>query len=154
MQLRAGSEKFSTLTACLQSPLLLVVRLYWGWAFFATGKAALLHLDRTTRYFVSIDIPLPQLNAILAGGAECLGGLLLLLGGFSRASSALLVFVMSVAYAMGERASLRALFNDPDKFTSAPPFLFLSAALLVLAFGPGKFSLDHFWSKKNSGPSS
>src|SRR5690348_2415855 len=68
----------------LQSPLLLAIRLYWGWQFFQTGKGKLMNLDRTAEFFQSLHIPMPRLNACLAGGTECIGGLLLLLGLGSR----------------------------------------------------------------------
>jgi putative oxidoreductase len=53
-----------------------------------------------------------------------------------------LIFTMLVAYWTADREALQAITSDPDKFTGATPFLFLLAAVLVLAFGPGKLSLD------------
>ena len=151
MNLRALHDKFQSLAALLQSPLLLVIRLYWGWSFFATGKGKLLNLDRTANYFADLHIPMPKLNALMAGGTECFGGLLILVGLCSRLSAAALTGVLVVAYATAERESLGAIFSDTDKFTSATPFLFLFAMLVILAFGPGKFSVDHFLGGKNSG---
>lgn len=130
------------LGSALQSPLLLLLRLYWGWSFAQTGWGKLMHLDRTAGFFASLGIPAPTLNAILAGGTECAGGLLLLLGLGARLVSVPLAFVMIVAYATADREAVQALFSDPEKFVTAAPFLFLLTALLVLAFGPGKFSLD------------
>ena len=151
MNLRALHDKFQSLAALLQSPLLLVIRLYWGWSFFATGKGKLLNLDRTANYFADLHIPMPKLNALMAGGTECFGGLLILVGFFSRLSSAALTGVLLVAYATADREALGAIFSDTDKFTSATPFLFLFARLVILAFGPGKFSVDHFLGGKNPG---
>ncbi len=153
MKLRPLHDKFESLASCFQSPLLLVIRLYWGWSFFATGKGKLMHLDRTANFFADLHIPMPKLNALMAGGTECAGGLLLLIGLFSRLTSVALAGVMIVAYATADREALLNVFNAPDKFTEAAPFLFLFAVLIVLAFGPGKFSLDYFWTKKGSGPS-
>lgn len=154
MKLRPLLDKFESLAALLQSPLLLLIRLYWGWSFAQTGWGKLMNLDRTANFFADLNIPLPKLNALMAGGTECLGGLLLLVGLFSRLSSAALAGVMLVAYATADREALMGIFNDTEKFTSAAPFLFLFAVLVVLAFGPGKFSLDHFWLKKTSESSS
>jgi putative oxidoreductase len=126
----------------LQSPLLLVIRLYWGWQFFIVGKAHLAHLDKTTSYFASLNIPMPKLNAIMAGSTECSCGLLLLLGLFSRFASLALICVMSVALWTAEREAVIHIFSDPDKFLGTDPFLFLYAAVLVFAFGPGKLSID------------
>ena len=57
--------------------LLLVIRLYWGWSFFLSGKGKLLNLEKTTAFFTELNLPLPKLNALMAGSAECGGGLLL-----------------------------------------------------------------------------
>jgi putative oxidoreductase len=93
---------------------------------------------------------MPKLNAILAGSTECVGGLLLLLGLGSRLVSVPLIFTMVVAYLTADREALNAIFSDTDKFTSAAPFLFLLTCLIVLAFGPGKLSVDALAFKKTS----
>jgi putative oxidoreductase len=126
----------------LQSLVLLIIRLYWGWEFFQTGKGKLMNLDRTAGYFASLNIPLPHLQAALAGSVECFGGLLLLVGFGARLVTIPLIFTMIVAYLTAENAELHAIFSDPDKFTGAAPFLFLYAAVIVLVFGPGKVSID------------
>lgn len=142
MPLRPLLAKFDTVAAYLQSPLLLVIRLYWGWSFVQTGWGKLTHLDRTAGYFASLDLPAPKLNAIVASSTECLGGMLLALGLFARPASVPLIFCMLVAYWTADHDALVAITSDPDKFVTAAPFLFLLASLLVLAFGPGKLSLD------------
>ena len=151
MNLRTHLTKFENLAACLQSPLLLVIRLYWGFAFARTGWGKLMHLDRTAEFFGSLHIPLPKLNALLAGSTECLGGLLLALGLFSRPAAGALAGVMAVAYATADREALAAIFSEPDKFLEAAPFLFLLASLLILVFGPGKVSVDHFRRRREAG---
>lgn len=129
--------------ACLlQSPLLLLLRLYWGWQFFQTGLGKLMNHEKVAGYFQSLHIPMPSLNAYLAGTTECLGGLLLLIGLGSRLVSLPLMFVLAIAYITAESEALKSIFSDPDKFTGATPFLFLMACLMVLVFGPGKFSMD------------
>lgn len=126
----------------LQSPLLLVIRLFWGWQFILTGRGKLMHLDKTAGYFASLNIPAPKLSAILAASTECAGGALLLLGLFSRFASPALMTVMCVALLTADREAVMAIFSDPDKFLGADPFLFLFAATIVFAFGPGRISLD------------
>lgn len=132
----------------LQSPLLLVIRLYWGWSFMQTGWGKLMNLDRTTSFFASLGLPAPKLNAIAAACTESVGGTLLALGLFTRFASPALIVVMSVAYVAADREALFSIFSDTDKFTAADPFLFLFAALIVFVFGPGKFSLDALVRKK------
>ena len=78
------SRWFVPSTSFLQSLLLLVIRLYWGWAFFLTGKGKLMDLDKPTEFFQSLGIPLPHAQAMLAGATECFGGLLLLAGSLRR----------------------------------------------------------------------
>ncbi len=126
----------------LQSALLLLIRLWWGWSFFLTGRGKLLHLDRTAEFFSGLNLPLPKANAAIAGSVECVGGLLLLAGLFSRLAAVPLIVTLLVAYATAERDALFALVSDTDKFTAATPFLFLLATSIVFAFGPGKWSFD------------
>jgi putative oxidoreductase len=150
MQFRPLLAKFDSAAAFLQSPLLLVIRLYWGFQFAQTGWGKLTHLDRTASFFADLGIPAPKLNAIMAGSTECLGGALLALGLFARPASVPLIGTMLVAYVTADREALTAIVSDTDKFLTAAPFLFLFAALIVLAFGPGKLSLDALLGRKAS----
>lgn len=129
---------------------LLVIRLYWGWQFFLTGKGKLTHLERTTDYFASLNIPLPKLNAILAASTEVVFGLLFLVGLGGRVVPLPLIGLLVVAYVTSEQPALHAFFSDPDKFLTADPFLFLFAVVIVFVFGPGKLSLDALFAKKSS----
>ena len=131
-----------SLISKLQSPFLLIIRLYWGWQFFLTGKGKLMNLDRTAGFFASLHIPMPKLNAVLAGTTECVGGLLLLLGLGSRIITVPLICVLTVAYLTADTEAVRNIFSKPDAFLSADEFLFLLTSVIVLIFGPGIFSLD------------
>src|SRR5271170_5892735 len=126
----------------LQSPLLLVIRLYWGCQFFLTGKGKLMNLERTANFFQSLQIPLPHLNAWVVGLSECFGGLLLLTGLGARLVGALLAFDMIVAYLTADIETVKHIVDNPDKFLGADPFLFMLASIIVLAFGSGRFSID------------
>ncbi|MEP6955954.1 MAG: DoxX family protein [Chthoniobacterales bacterium] len=126
----------------LRSPVLLLIRLFWGWQFFIAGKGKLMDLDKTSAYFETLGIPLPHAQAILAASTECFGGLLLLIGLASRLISIPLMGVMIVAYLTADFEAARALFSEPDKFVASDEFLFLFAALLIFVFGPGLFSVD------------
>jgi len=135
----AGVLKTASL---LTHPFLLLVRLYWGWQFFVTGKGKLTNLDATAEFFASLNLPLPKLQAILAGSTECFGGLLLLVGLFSRFISIPLMFTMVVAYLTAHLDVVQTIWSDSDSFVTAPPFLFLMASVVIFIFGPGAFSLD------------
>jgi putative oxidoreductase len=129
-------------TAPFQSVFLLIIRLYWGWQFCSTGFGKLSHIGKIISFFLSLGIPFPEANAYLAGTTECLGGFLLFLGLGSRVVAIPLIFTMIVAYGTADREAVQSIFSDPDKFTSADPFLFLLTAVIVLLFGPGKISVD------------
>ena len=134
--------RFSNGGAFLQSPFLLVVRLYWGWQFAQTGWGKLHHLAQITEFFRSLDIPLPAFNAHFVAGLEFVGGLLLMAGLASRLTGFLLAANMFVAYWTADHQALVSVVSDPGKFYGADPYTFLFASLLVLIFGAGFFSLD------------
>ena len=139
---------FVTAASKLQSPLLLALRLFIGWQFFLAGRGKLMDLAKPTEFFRDLGIPFPAFNALLAGSTECFGGLLLLVGLASRLISVPLAFTMIVAYITADREALLSIFSDPDKILTSPPLLFLVTSLIVLAFGPGVFSLDWLLAKK------
>jgi putative oxidoreductase len=126
----------------LADPFLLGIRLYWGWQFFETGKGKLSDISAPTAFFTELGIPFPQLNACIAGCTECFGGLLLLLGLFSRVTSVPLIFTMLVAYGTAHLDVVKTIWSDSDSFVSAPPFLFLLASGIIFILGPGRFSID------------
>jgi len=131
----------------LRSPVLLVIRLFWGWQFFLTGKGKLMDLSKPTQYFESLGIPLSHASAIVAACTECFGGLLLLIGLATRLISIPLVILLAVAYCTADIDRVRAIFSDPDKFVTADEFLFLFAVVVVFVCGPGAFSVDALLAK-------
>ena len=128
--------------AALQSPFLLLVRLYWGWQFMETGWAKMHNIAKVTSFFTDLGIPFPGLNAHFIAGLEFGGGMLLALGLGSRLAALPLTINMLVAYVTADREALLSVISDPDRFHAAAPYTFLVASLLVLIFGPGKFALD------------
>ncbi len=145
---RSGYGVFITLANKLQSPLLLLVRLSWGWQFAQSGWGRLHHLDRATEFFASLGIPMPHANAVFISCLELTGGILLALGLGSRLISLLLAGDMTVAYLTAERDALKAIFSDPGKFYNADPYTFWFASVLILVFGPGMFAVDYLIRKR------
>lgn len=127
---------------CLQPLFLLIVRLYWGWQFFGTGKGKLMDIPKVTGFFQSLHISYPGVNAYIAGSTECFGGLLLLIGLASRVITVPLIFTMIIAYITASPDAVKNIFSNPDGFTGADPFLFFLAAVIVFIFGPGPLSVD------------
>ena len=159
MKLRPLLAQLDSVANFLQSPLLLAIRLYWGWrqvTYSRSGtpeqwKAKLMDIPTFTERFTNWGVPMPKLNVIMAGSTEAGCGLLLAAGLFARPAAIPLIGTMTVAYLTAHKDVLHGIFDDPDAFVSAAPFLFLLAAMIVLAFGPGKLSLDALLGK-NQGP--
>ncbi len=136
----------ATVFTRLQDPALLFVRGVWGWLFFKTGLGKLGNLAGTTEFFAGLGLPLPGVNALLVGALECVGGLLLLAGWSSRLVAMLLFGNMAVAYLTAHRDAFGSLAD----FTAAAPSAFLVASLVVMAFGPGRWSLDGLGRRANA----
>jgi len=141
----------------LQSAVLLGLRLTWGWQLVDSGYGHLTHVQKTVEAFKGWGVPLPELNVYISGGTELVGGALLMLGLATRLISIPLVFNFLVAYATASRDTLKQLLFGPDrldgydKFINDSAFTMLVLALVMLAFGPGRVSLDHLLRRKLSG---
>lgn len=131
----------------LKSPLLLACRLFWGWQFMQGGLEKLGHVEEFSSLLQSLNIPLPLASAYLVCYTELIGGVCLMIGLASRLVSIPLAITMIVAYATVHIEGLKAIFNDPNLFISQAPFNFLLISLFVLAFGPGRFSVDYILEK-------
>ena len=144
-------SQFSVAASYLQSPMLLAVRLYWGWQFAQTGWGKLHSIAKITGFFTTLNIPFPAFNAHFVAGLEFLGGILLILGLGTRFVGLLLAANMLVAYWTADHEALTSVFSDPGKFYVADPYTFLFAALMVLVFGAGFLSLDALLMKRIDG---
>ena len=134
--------QFFTLVSYLQSPFLLLIRLYWGWQLVQSGWGKLHHLSNVGEYFATLGLPMPAQMAVFISCVEFFGGIFLALGLASRITGLVLTVNLTMAYVIGDREALLSFFSDPDKFIAAAPFAFLMVALIVLIFGAGKVSAD------------
>ena len=134
--------QFFTLVSYLQSPFLLLVRLYWGWQLAQSGWGKLHHLSNVGEYFATLGLPMPAQMAAFIACVEFFGGIFLALGLASRITGLVLTVNLTMAYVIGDREALLSFFSDPDKFVAAAPFAFLMVALIVLSFGAGRISAD------------
>ena len=139
----------------LQSPLLLFVRLYWGWQFWQSGWGKLQDISKPIGFFTDLGIPFPVFNAWLVSLLECFGGILLFVGLASRLISIPLFIDMCVAYLTADREALKNFFSEPGKFYGADPYTFWFAALVIMIFGPGAISIDYvvarYFGKRHDG---
>lgn len=127
----------------LQSPFLLVVRVWWGLQISQNGWAKLHNLAHVTEFFGSLGLPAPGFTAAFVSTTELIVGILLAVGLFSRIAAFALTVDMAMAYITADREALgTVLTSDPGAFYRADPYTFLFAALLILIMGPGFISLD------------
>ena len=139
-----ASERSAALLSSLQSPLLLAIRLYWGWQFAQDGWGKLTHLGRVTEFFASLNLPAPGLTAAGVGTIEFVGGILFAAGIASRLVSLVLFLNMTVAYLSvpDDRVNFSHILSNPSDFYNATPYTYWFAALLILILGPGYFAID------------
>lgn len=128
----------------LQSPLLLAIRLYWGWQFATDGWGKLTNLSRVAEFFGSLGLPAPTLTALFVALVEFLGGILFAAGIASRLVSLILLVNMTMAFLSvpDDRTNFFHILSKPEDFYGASPYTYWFAALLILILGPGWFALD------------
>jgi putative oxidoreductase len=141
-QLLRAYRRIISLFSSLQSAMLLAVRLYWGFQFAQTGWGKLHSLPKIAAFLGSLNIPFPGFDAPFISILEFVGGILFMLGLFSRPIAFLLACNMLVAYWTADREALASIFSDPGKFYVADPYTFLFASLMVVIFGAGLYSVD------------
>ena len=140
----AAYQRATRALTSMQSLLLLAIRLYWGWQFAQSGWGKLMHLDRVTAFFTTLQLPAPHATAVTVALIEFLGGILLAVGLASRLVSLILFVNMTVAYLSvpDDRTNFLHIFSKPEDFYGAAPYTYWFAALLVLILGPGAIALD------------
>ena len=135
-------NKLTDMLAMVQHPLLLIMRVYWGWQFFLAGKGKFANIENVAGFFDSIGIPFANQTAYLVAGTELITGLLLVVGLFARFAAIPVVVTMIVAYVTAHPDALLGMFTDPQQFISQDPFFFLLVGLMVMSFGAGAISVD------------
>ena len=144
-QLVAAYEALCVALSSLRSPLLLAIRLYWGWQFATDGWGKLTHLDRVADYFGnSLHLPAPAATAMFVGIVELAGGILFAAGLGSRLVSLVLFVNMTVAFlaAPDDRINFSHIFSKSEDFYGASPYTYWFAALLIMILGPGWLAID------------
>ncbi|HZJ52929.1 MAG TPA: DoxX family protein [Myxococcaceae bacterium] len=125
------------------------VRLSLGAVFLGTGWGKLHNLEQVTRFFTELGIPFPAAQAVMVSGVELVGGMLILLGLFTRVAALPLMATMVVAILTAKRpeiAGIRSLLAF-EEFTYLAGFLWLFVA------GAGTASLDALlFGRKNGLP--
>lgn len=122
---------------------LLPVRLALGWIFIAHGGQKLFGLwggsglQGFAGSLETLGLKPAMFWALLAGGAEFLGGLMVLLGVFARWGALFILAVMAVAVATVHWKNGFFLSNSGYEYNVA----IIGLALCILFAGSGRFSL-------------
>jgi len=117
----------------------LVARITVGWVFLWAGWGKLGLLPQVTENFRDWGVMAPKIMAPFVSGLEFVGGIMLVLGLFTRIFSVPLIVVMIVA--------IKSVFWDQvdslDYLLGLSEFAYLAIFLWLSVAGPGTVSLDH-----------
>lgn len=133
----------------LQSIFLLYMRLTWGHLLFLVGLHKFQNMAQTVQFFTELHIIHPSFHAHLVAFFELVCGGLLVFGLASRLASIPIIMIMATALSTAhasELSSFRFLLV-PTSLLIQAPYPYLITAILILLFGPGRFSLDG-WIKR------
>jgi putative oxidoreductase len=116
----------------------LAARIVVGWVFLWSGWGKLHALPFVTQNFRDWGIPFPEILTPFVSGVEFVGGLLLLLGLFTRIAAVPLAIVMIVAI----RSALWDQVDSLETLLGFDESAYLAIFLWLAAAGPGRASLD------------
>jgi len=116
----------------------LIMRVIVGYTFMLSGWGKLNNLPQITQNFTEWGILFPKIMTPFVSGVEFFGGIMLILGLFTRIPAAMLAFTMLVAIKSAKWEAVESLeallgFEEATYFGA---FLWLAIA------GPGAASLD------------
>lgn len=117
-----------------QNILSLIGRVFVGLAMASHGYSKLMGMKGFIGFLTKMGVPAPEFTAALVMLVELLGGILIAIGWKTRISSFMVMVTMITA---------AFLAHGADPFAKKEKALLYAATCLILmAFGPGKFSLD------------
>ncbi|MCJ7753129.1 MAG: DoxX family protein [Thermoanaerobaculales bacterium] len=122
----------------------LATRIVIGLAFFQAGTGKFRHFDNVIRFFDSLGIPFPAFHAGLVASMETVGGVMLILGLFTRFFASGLSITMVVALMTADTADFLASWSSVAEKspTDIPAFVFLLFLVWLVFYGADKLSLD------------
>lgn len=127
----------------------LFARVVVGWVFMWSGWAKLNNLPQMIQNFTEWGIPFPALTTPFVSGVEFVGGLLLLLGLFTRLAATPLVIVMVVAIVSAKLDQIDSL----ETLLGFEEVAYMALFGWLAVAGPGPVSLDRLLQDMFSDPS-
>ena len=122
----------------------LIARLVVGEVFMTSGWGKLQNLEFVTENFISWGIPFPHILTPFVSGLEFVGGILLMLGLFTRIMGGMLAVTMLVAI----RSALWDQVDSLDTLLGFSETAYFAIFTWLAIAGAGKLSIDHFLSAK------
>ena len=122
----------------------LLTRLVVGFAFYDSGSGKLGNMERTVDFFTKLNIPFPELNAAFVSRLEYYGGMLLLVGAFTRIIALLLSSTMIVALLTADRETFVGAFTRTSEagLSDVAPFVLGVFLSWLVIRGAGAISVD------------
>jgi putative oxidoreductase len=122
----------------------LVTRIVVGLAFFHTGTGKFRNFENVIGFFDSLGIPFPAFNAGLVASMETIGGIMLIVGLFTRFFAGGLSITMVVALLTADTADFLASWGSTSELspTDVSSFTFLLFLLWLVFCGAGNLSFD------------
>jgi len=119
----------------------LVIRLAFGFQLVRVSYTNALfpaeNIPNFVSYLISLGVPFPTVGAYLSSYTEFIGGILLILGLFTRWTAVLLIINFSVAFGL-------AHVSIGDTYQNTFPSLnLLAVSIFLLLNGPGQFSVKN-----------
>jgi uncharacterized membrane protein YphA (DoxX/SURF4 family) len=138
-----------------------LLRILVGSIFFWEGVLKFVYANQGVGRFTKLGLPFPEFSSSLIAGFEIVGGLLIVLGLFSRITSLAFVLEMLVAIWMTKLVLFSGV--SPLPLPQVPPkiggwaflhevrtdYALLVVSLFIALEGPGKKSLDYKRKHKN-----
>ena len=126
----------------------LFARIVVGWVFMWSGWAKLNNLPVMIQNFTEWGIPFPEIMTPFVSGVEFVGGLLLLLGLFTRLAATPLVIVMVVAIVSAKLDQIDSL----ETLLGFEEVAYMALFGWLAVAGPGPVSLDWLLQRMFSNP--
>lgn len=118
---------------------LLLIRLVLAYGFYMPAMMKVKNVSGISSWFMSMNIPFPEISAYLATGTEVLGVVLLAIGFGTRWISIPLIFTMIVAIITVHFSNgFQAAENGFEI-----PLYYILFLMIMISRGAGKFSLDY-----------
>lgn len=124
----------------------LLTRIAIGFIFIQSGWGKLHHLDKVVDFFMSLGIPSARIQAPFVAGIELVGGVLVLVGLFTRIASVPLIGTMVVAILTAKRADI----HGAGDLLFMPEFLFIVLLLWLIVKGAGIVSVDALLGRRHN----